>query len=159
MKFNFMKEIKKKRKLHSVWFFISFQILYFFFIYNKKSNSVVFRKNHLKFKEWRPLFGNKRHITWVKLVWKVYIKKKEKQNRGKRQKNIIWVYYKMYFDFFFIYNIFHSYYYSYVSTINLTIKCSFSIVSIVSEQLNLRGKNYWIATVINGMIYCCFNLF
>lgn len=81
---------KKKKIAFSVIFYFFSKSLIFFLRIIKKSNSVVFRKNHLKFKEWRPLFGNKRHITWVKLVWKVYMKKKkEKQNRGKRQKNII----------------------------------------------------------------------
>lgn len=78
--------MKKKKKIafSVIFYFFSNP---FFFVYNKKSNSVVFRKNHLKFKEWRPLFGNKRHITWVKLVWKVYIiKKKEKQKQGKKTK-------------------------------------------------------------------------
>lgn len=88
----------------------------------------------------------------------IYNKKKGKTKTGEKDKRISFEYIiKCILTFFYI-NIFHSYY-SYVSTINLTIKCSFSIVSIVSEQLNLRGKNYWIATVINGMIYCGFCLY
>lgn len=81
-------EGKKKENCIQCDFFTSFKSFIFFYII-KNPIQLFFEKNHLKFKEWRPLFGNKRHITWVKLVWKVYKKKKEKQNRGKRQKNII----------------------------------------------------------------------
>lgn len=86
MKFNFMKETKKKENcIQCDFLFLSKSLIFFLYII-KKSNSVVFRKNHLKFKEWRPLFGNKRHITWVKLVWKVYMKKKGKTKQGKKTK-------------------------------------------------------------------------
>lgn len=90
------------------------------------------------------------------------IQKKRKNKTGEKDKRISFEYIIkciLTVFFYFLYNIFHSYYYSYVSTINLTIKCSFSIVSIVSEQLNLRGKNYWIATVIRNDLLLLYLLY
>lgn len=85
---------KKEKKIAFSVIFYFFSESFIFFLYNKRSNSVVFRKNHLKFKEWRPLFGNKRHITWVKLVWKVYIKKRKnnKKKTGEKDKRISFEY-------------------------------------------------------------------